>query len=523
MQHPANKHRLLPPSNPIYNKQRGQNPSVGLLAFNGSQTSHPTTLRHMVLVSKPWPRGLPLKPSYAIRQQEKAPFCTSPIPQHSMHLLPPSGTDPWNVNPPPTPPVNDIASTKSLEELFENRKREREERAREDAEHKEEIAKREERYNKEDKEKARHHTPITVLMWRQHHCATYIQWQVRNRQLRTRTHRSMAKGIQGVMNDKSGPYTTEHCISRLRGFKSDVLHLLELKANNNAVEEWRRTVCTPIIKLLVGRAIQQLSSATTIQRWYQHINNRKCVGLQSMHPLPPSGTDPWTAQPSTRQPQQHTQQPNTQQREEESLEDLTKRMNEEAKTEQKGENDTPSTQQHPMHLDTPSGTDAWKVSPPISYNNTLMGGNKINNTMETYAFVWTKHTPPDATSALAMLVCGDEVHNFATNLSKLVIKQYAEPQPPPEPPPLTRMFYFIFSFPDLALFCIMLPLNNTLQNNGPRQYILDLLFTKMKEYSRFEHDTTDFVRPHGSSFFLHLHVLHFLRFALRATHTIVGG
>ena len=119
--------------------------------------------------------------------------------------------------------------------------------------------------------------------------------------------------------------------------------------------------------------------------------------------------------------------------------------------------------------------------------------------------------------------CGDEVYNFATNLSKLVIKQYAKPQPPPEPPPLTRMFYFIFYFPDLALFCIMLPLNNTLQNNGPRQYILDLLFTKMKEYSRFEHDTIDFARPHGSSFFLHLHVLHFLHFALRATHTIVGG
>ena len=477
MQHPANKRRILPPSNPIYNKQRGQNPSVGLLAFNGSLTSHPTTLRHMA--SKPWPRGLPLKPSYAIRQQEKAPICTSPIPQHSMHLLPPSGTDPWNVNPPPTPPVNDIASTKSLEELFENRKREREERAREDKEHQEEIAKREERNNK-----ARHQTLLTALTRRQQNAATYIQWQVRNRQLRTRTHRSMAKGIQGVMNDKSGPYTTEHCISRLRGFKSDVLHLLELKANNNAVEEWRRTVRTPIIKLLVGRAIQQLSSATTIRRWYQHINNQHLP--QSMHPLPPSGTDPWTAQSSTRQPQQHTQQ-----REEESLEDLTKRMNEEAKTEQKGENDTPSTQQHPMHLDTPSGTDAWKVSPPISYNNTLMGGNKINNTMETYAFVWTKHTSPDATLASAMLVCGDEVYNFATNLSKLVIKQYAKPQPPPEPPPLTRMFYFIFSFPDLALFCIMLPLNNTLQNNGPRQYILDLLFTKMKEYSRFEHDTTD--------------------------------
>ena len=143
--------------------------------------------------------------------------------------------------------------------------------------------------------------------------------------------------------------------------------------------------------------------------------------------------------------------------------------------------------------------------------------------METYAFVWTKHTSPDATLASAMLVCGDEVYNFATNLSKLVIKQYAKPQPPPEPPPLTRMFYFIFSFPDLALFCIMLPLNNTLQNNGPRQYILDLLFTKMKKYSRFEHDTTDFVRSHGSSFFLHLHVLHFLLFCTSCYTYNCGG
>ena len=40
---------------------------------------------------------------------------------------------------------------------------------------------------------------------------------------------------------------------------------------------------------------------------------------------------------------------------------------------------------------------------------------------------------------------------------------------------------FYFSFPDLALFYIMLPLENTLQNNGTRQYILDLLFTKTNE------------------------------------------
>ena len=93
--------------------------------------------------------------------------------------------------------------------------------------------------------------------------ATYIQWQVRNRQLRTETHQAIAKSIQELT--ESGHYNTEQRISRLREYKSSILHLLGVKATNNAVEEWKRTVRAPIIKLLVGRAIQQLSSATTIQ------------------------------------------------------------------------------------------------------------------------------------------------------------------------------------------------------------------------------------------------------------------
>ena len=53
-----------------------------------------------------------------------------------------------------------------------------------------------------------------------------------------------------------------------------------------------------------------------------------------MHLDIPTGSDASNVPSSTQQHPPHTQQPNTQQREEESLEDLTKRMNEEAKTEQ---------------------------------------------------------------------------------------------------------------------------------------------------------------------------------------------
>ena len=62
------------------------------------------------------------------------------------------------------------------------------------------------------------------------------------------------------------------------------------------------------------------------------------------------------------------------------------------------------------------------------YNHTLVGGITNNNTVKTYAFVWTKHTSPDATSVSGTLVHGDEVCNPLTkNVSNLVIQQYAKP------------------------------------------------------------------------------------------------
>ena len=79
------------------------------------------------------------------------------------------------------------------------------------------------------------------------------------------------------------------------------------------------------------------------------------------------------------------------------------------------------------------------------YNHALVGGNTINNNIPTYAFVWTKHTSPDATSASGTLVHGDEVCDILTkNVSNLVIQQYAKPKPPPEPPPHHTTIFFIF-------------------------------------------------------------------------------
>lgn len=107
--------------------------------------------------------------------------------------------------------------------------------------------------------------------------ATYLQWQVRNRQLRTRGHRTYGQGIQTIMdmNDTAGTFTTKFRISLLKQYKYGILHRLGLRAKQNAVEEWRRTVLSPIVKLLVGRAIQQLTSANTIRRWYLQITNQQ--------------------------------------------------------------------------------------------------------------------------------------------------------------------------------------------------------------------------------------------------------
>ena len=60
------------------------------------------------------------------------------------------------------------------------------------------------------------------------------------------------------------------------------------------------------------------------------------------------------------------------------------------------------------------------------YKHSLVGGKTINNIIPTYAFVWTKHTSPDATSASGTLVLGNEVCDILTkNVSNLVIQQYA--------------------------------------------------------------------------------------------------
>lgn len=497
-----------------------------------ARTNDGTTSRHMV--TNPWPRGLPLKPSYAARQQEKAPNTTStssgtctPGTLHSTHLLPPSGTDPWTANSSTQQPQQTIQQHKAEETLEDIHQR-----------------------------------------------------MVESHQRMVERHQRMVESQQKQAEEEE---------TRLAEF-----------------DTWRNTMLTRLYDNCPSYTEQQHEPAGPSKGEPTTSSNTQ----HSMHLDIPTGSDAWNVPSSTQQHPPHTQQPNTQQREEESLEDLTKRMNEEAKTAAKravvaaqesatylanhqawttkmmdrlnniktlsnadtgtvpspiSNYDTPTSTQHhqPNEKGTPTmreptnntisivpnnnthtqtnGDDNpttrevlaahtiqhqfrifythhqycqqkaatqiqhWiqRYSPTNNkettildleehpeedttakyneYNHTLMGGNEHNNKMKTYAFVWSKHTSPDATSALAMLVCGDEVYNFATNLSKLVIKQYAKPQPPPEPPPLTRMFYFIFSFPDLALFCIMLPLNNTLQNNGPRQYILDLLFTKTNE------------------------------------------
>ena len=115
MQHPTNKRPSPPYLYPCLQQVTGPksfrgaarrhrqplNPSYNSRMSSCARTIDGTTSRHMA--SKPWPRGLPVKPSYAVRHQETPPnqegeptTSTSCDTHNSMHLDIPTGSDAWN-------------------------------------------------------------------------------------------------------------------------------------------------------------------------------------------------------------------------------------------------------------------------------------------------------------------------------------------------------------------------------------------------------------------------------------------
>ena len=208
---------------------------------------------------KPWPRGLPLAPSYADRQQEKAPSNTG------------GPTLVQKEEPPPSPSHEDVIAM--IKQEREDRKKERE---------KEMVEKEKER---EDKRRI---------------AASIIHQFVRDQQLRTRAHRYIGPCTLGMNNTSS----TQARISQLREHKTQLLNAFEVstKLERNTV------IVSRVIKLLTGRAIHQLISALTIQQWYKHIcNTHQMLGHNQRR-----GEDTWATTTITfnkelRQPQsQHT-------------------------------------------------------------------------------------------------------------------------------------------------------------------------------------------------------------------------